>query len=98
MQRHANSKDYVERRKHKRFIIRDVAFAILRTGEDEELGQIANISMGGLAFQYFVGNRELQKADRLDVLLFGQWVSLSMISAFMSWPDCELITNCLSVQ
>lgn len=68
MQRTGNNRAFSERRKHKRFPIRDVAFAILRSDKDEELGQIMNISMGGLAFQYFVGNRELQKADKLDVL------------------------------
>ena len=69
MQRNANSKHHVERREHKRFNIKEVAFAILRTEEDEELGQVINISSGGLAFHYFVGNRKLQKADRLDVIL-----------------------------
>ena len=58
MQQNKKTKDYIERRKHERFAIKDVAFAILRTENDEELGQITNISMGGLAFQYFVGNRE----------------------------------------
>ena len=49
--------------------MKDVAFAILRTDEDEELGQIVNVSLGGLAFQYFVGNRRLQKSEKLDILL-----------------------------
>ncbi len=69
MKRIANKKKQLERRRHERFNTKDVAFAILRTDVDEELGQIINISLGGLAFQYFVGNRELRKAEKLDVIL-----------------------------
>lgn len=92
MQRNANKKDNIERRKHKRFTTKDVAFAILRTDEDEELGQIVNISMGGLAFQYFVGNRELQKADRLDVLLADNGVHVDNIGFHMV-DDYELVNE-----
>jgi hypothetical protein len=58
-----------ERRKLVRFAVKDIAFAVLKTDTDEELGQIINISPGGLAFQYFVGNRSIQKSDVLDMLL-----------------------------
>jgi hypothetical protein len=92
MQTKRKSKDYIERRKHKRFTIKDVAFAILRTEKDEELGQITNISMGGLAFQYFVGNRELQKADKLDVLLADNGRHINDIT-FHVVDDCELVNE-----
>lgn len=92
MQRNANGKDYLERRKHKRFTIKDVAFAILRADDDEELGQIINISMGGLAFQYFVGNREFQKADRLDVILAENRLHIDDIG-FRVVDDYELISE-----
>lgn len=92
MQRNANKKDRIERRKHKRFTIKDVAFAILRTDEDEELGQIINISMGGLAFQYFVGNRELQKANKLDVLLADNGLHVDNIG-FHVVDDYELVNE-----
>lgn len=92
MQRNENNKDLQERRKHKRFTIKDVAFAILKTDEDEELGQIINISMGGLAFQYFVGNRELHKANRLDVLLADNGLHVDGIS-FSVVDDYELVNE-----
>ena len=92
MQRNANSKDFVERRKYKRFAVRDVAFAILRTNEEEELGQITNISVGGLAFQYFVGNRELQKADRLDMILAENGLHVDDIR-FHAVADYELVNE-----
>lgn len=92
MDSNANIKDYVERREHKRFATRDVAFAILRTDNDEELGQIINISMGGLVFQYFVGNRELQKAERLDVILAENGLHVDNIS-FHVVDDYELVNE-----
>lgn len=58
-----------ERREQKRFTVKDIAFAVLKTDRDEELGQIINIGPGGLAFQYFVGNRTIQTSNELDVLL-----------------------------
>ena len=58
-----------ERRKQKRFAVKDVAFAVLKTVDDEELGQIINIGPRGLAFQYFVGNRSIQQAEQFDLLL-----------------------------
>jgi hypothetical protein len=69
MQGGGNMNNFEERRQHRRYPLKDVAFAILRTNADEELGQIVNISLGGLAFQYFVGNRNFQKAEKLDVFL-----------------------------
>lgn len=92
MQRKGTSRDLTERRKHRRFTIKDVAFAILRTDTDEELGQVTNISMGGLAFQYFVGNRELQKADRLDLLLADNGLHISDIG-FQVVDDYELVNE-----
>ena len=83
-----------ERRKHPRYDIRDIAFAIIRSNAEEELGQIINISKGGLAFQYFIGNREFQKADRLDVLLADSGIHVENIE-FRVVDDYEL-TNELS--
>ena len=86
------NKPDVERRKHQRFAIKDIAFAIIRTQAEEELGQIVNISMGGLAFQYFIGNREFQKADRLDVLLADSGIQVEGIE-FQVVDDYELVNE-----
>ena len=84
-----NRKKMKERRKYQRYDTKDVAFAILKADREEELGQIVNISMGGLAFHYFIGNREFQKADKLDVLLADRgfmWkISDSVSLKIMSW-------------
>lgn len=58
-----------DRRKHKRYKISDVAFAVLKSEMNEDLGQITNISRGGLAFEYFVGSRKMEKASFLDIML-----------------------------
>lgn len=58
-----------DRRKSKRHKMKDVAFAVLTSGLDEELGQIINISRGGLAFEYFVGSRRIRSPKYLDIML-----------------------------
>ena len=57
-----------ERRKHKRFQVEDIAFAVLR-GQVELLGQIIDISRGGLAFHYIVSGRNVKSSSELDILL-----------------------------
>jgi hypothetical protein len=58
-----------DRRESKRHTMKDVAFAVLTSGSDEELGQVVNISHGGLAFEYFVGSRQINDAKYLDIML-----------------------------
>jgi hypothetical protein len=88
----SHEESVTERRKHTRYEIKDVAFAILRTDQEEELGQITNISMGGLAFQYFIGNREFQKANHLDVLLADSGLHVENIP-FDVVDDYELVNE-----
>lgn len=92
MQQTEKNKSVTERRKHERFATKDIAFAILRADREEELGQIVNISMGGLAFQYFIGNREFQKAQKLDVLLADSGLHVENI-AFGVVEDYELVNE-----
>ena len=63
-----DSNGQVERRKHKRFQVQDIAFAVLR-GQVEQLGQIIDISKGGLAFHYIVSGRNVRSSSGLDILL-----------------------------
>jgi hypothetical protein len=92
MQQANSRKKIKERRKHPRFDTKDVAFAILKADREEELGQIVNISMGGLVFHYFIGNREFQKADRLDVLLADRGIHVEDIK-FRVVEDFELVNE-----
>ena len=92
MQQQMDKKLVRERRKYQRYAIKDIAFAIIRSSAEEELGQISNISMGGLAFQYFIGNREFQKAEKLDVLLADSGVHVENIE-FRVVDDYELVNE-----
>ena len=49
-------KKIIERRKYKRYKAKDGAFAAISPLFSEKLGQIIDISMGGLAFKYITGN------------------------------------------
>ena len=62
-----NRKELAEQREYKRFRVPKNAFAAL--GPDYiKVGQIINISMGGLAFRY-LGSEEPSNASELDIFL-----------------------------
>jgi hypothetical protein len=59
----------VENRKFKRFKVKDLSFALLKSSFYEELGEIIDISKGGLAFKYLVGENQIKEAVELDIIL-----------------------------
>ncbi len=63
-----DSRGQIERRKHRRLQVQDIAFAVLRD-QGRQLGQIMDISMGGLAFNYIAGGGNADSAFELDILL-----------------------------
>ena len=63
-----DSKAQAERRKHRRFRMQDIAFAVLRD-HVSKVGQIMDISMSGLSFQYIVNGGSLEASFELDILL-----------------------------
>jgi hypothetical protein len=69
-----------DRRKSKRYKMKDIAFAVLTSESDEELGQVINISHGGLAFEYFVGSRQIRSAKYLDIMLTKNELYINKIS------------------
>jgi len=62
----ARKEDMVERRRHKRFKVRDGAFVVLMP-PSTKLGQIIDISSGGLAFRY-LSMEERSKEERSNNL------------------------------
>ncbi len=58
----------VQRRRHERFEAQDGAFASL-SPQFAVLGQIVNISKGGLAFRYVASRPRSKESNRLDILL-----------------------------
>ena len=72
-------KKLAERRKLKRFQVKDGAFAVVRP-EFTRLGQIINISYEGLAFQYPVTANQENGASELDIFLAGDGFYLENMS------------------
>ena len=62
-----NKREFIERRKHKRFKVKGGAFAVSTT-DCKNLGQIKDISKGGLAFQ-FIENGEPAKGS-IEIEIF----------------------------
>jgi hypothetical protein len=65
-----NTKDFTDKRKHKRFKAKKGAFAILRSDQNK-LGQIKDISQGGLSFQYDTSGEQFDGSAEMDILLPG---------------------------
>lgn len=66
-------KEMAERRKDKRFEVRNGAFAVLRASSwphsTQKLGQIKDISMGGLAFSYIASEDLSNGSVQLSIFL-----------------------------
>lgn len=84
--------DHNDRRKDNRYEIKGIAFAVLKSNSEEELGQIINISRGGLAFQYFVGSRRIEKAKQLDIMLTKKGVYINKIN-IRTVSDFEIVNE-----
>ncbi|MCK5097086.1 MAG: PilZ domain-containing protein [Desulfobacteraceae bacterium] len=59
----------LERRKHKRYSIKDGSYATI-SPESKKLGQIVDISMGGLAFKYIDIKPDIRKGINIQETLF----------------------------
>ena len=64
----SETEDFLEQRKHKRFRAQDGTYAILK-GPGKKLGQVINISIGGLAFRYIDIGERPKKSYQLDIFL-----------------------------
>ena len=64
----SNGKEAVEQRRHKRFRAQEGAYVLIR-GPFSKLGQILNISRGGLEFRYIDIGERPEKLLELDILL-----------------------------
>lgn len=59
-----------ERRLHQRFQVKEGVYALLKNGSSK-LGQIKNISKGGLAFMYINNGEPLHGSLEVDIFLSG---------------------------
>ena len=65
------AKKLVERRKHKRFSVSKGAFVALRPNY-LKIGQVTDISTGGLAFTYMADEKPPNRSFELDIFLADQ--------------------------
>jgi len=58
----------VERREHKRFLVQEGAYALLKNNSSK-LGLIKNISRGGLAFSYIADGEQMHESFKVDIFM-----------------------------
>ena len=80
-----NSKEIIERRSHERYQVKQGVYALLKNGTSK-LGQIINISTGGLAFMYI--NHEEQIGEPIEVDIF-----ISGDGYFLKGIPCKKISD-----
>ena len=77
-----------ERRRQKRFIAEEGAFAAL-VDQESRLGQIKDISIEGLSFRYIDSHEKLQNAAELKIILGNQGLYLDRVP-FVKISDFEI--------
>jgi hypothetical protein len=65
-----DSKEVLEKRRHQRFRSKESAYAAFGS-ETLKVGQIVDISMGGLAFHYIADGSQINGARELEIYLAG---------------------------
>ena len=79
----------LQRRKHQRFQLEDFTFVNLKSEADKDLGQLIDISNGGLSFRYFVGAKKPGNFSKLDIVLSGSDFAITGLP-FRVVSDTEL--------
>ena len=87
--RAGSSVGLAEKRRFRRFQAPQNAFALLR-GPDGKLGQIIDISRGGLAFRYVANGGQTNGSLQLDIFLANNGFHLEKVS-FRTVSDLEVI-------
>jgi hypothetical protein len=70
--------EVVERRRHKRFQAEEGAYAAVRPQYDK-IGQIIDVSRGGLAFRYMISGSQEDASSELDIFLIGDGFHLDKV-------------------
>jgi hypothetical protein len=79
----------IRQRNLQRFLAKDLTFGKLQSGSDEEIGQLLDISMSGLALRSFTDGKETQDYSELDIFLSGGDFAIGGISV-KTVSDTEL--------
>ena len=81
------SKQVDERRRHRRYRVQDGTFAVLGPSSNK-VGQVIDLSVGGLAFSYIAGEEQQDQAYELGILLAEDSFHLTKIPCRTVW-DAE---------
>jgi hypothetical protein len=73
-----NREGQMDRRNDHRFHMQDIAFAVLRN-HVSKVGQIMDISLGGLSFHYIVNGEDPHRSLQMDILLAYQGIRIKKI-------------------
>jgi hypothetical protein len=84
-------KHSIEQRKHKRFRVQYGAFVAFRVYH-RKLGQIIDISRGGLAFRYIANGKRSKGPDQLDIMLVEKDFHLKKLP-FKTIADFEITSE-----
>lgn len=68
-----------DKRKHKRYQVRDLTFVKLSSESEEDMGQILDISKGGLALRYLVTSEKSENFSELDIFVTGDSFTIDQI-------------------
>ena len=88
-------KGFADRRQHKRFQVHGGAFAVLRPRSDiwgqviDIVGQVADISEGGLMLRYIAGQNRSHEPFKLDIVVAGDSFRLDNIP-FRAVSDMDM--------
>jgi len=85
----SDKKDFIDRRKHRRYQVQDGAFAALVSGTNAKLGLICDICREGLAFRYVVDDSDpagcAEDTCTLDILFDAEGYFLESIPCTTVW-------------
>ena len=80
-------KETLEQRRHKRYKAKEGAFAVIRKqAKTKTLGQILDISDGGLAFKYIANGKPANSDHTLDIFYAGLGIQLRSLT-FLTISD-----------
>ncbi len=81
-----------QKRTDKRYRVKDLTFVKLRSESEIEIGQLLDISKEGLAFRYFIDNKQSRSYSDLGLFLSGGGFSIDRIP-FKAVSNIELANN-----
>jgi hypothetical protein len=82
----------LKRRIHPRFQVENFIYVNLKSDSDKDIGQLIDISNGGLSFRYFVSAKKPRNFSKLDIVLSGSDFAITGLP-FRTVSDNELING-----